>query len=199
MDLVAGRLQNASKMFITGDILVNNKPIDFSAFQKVSAYVQQESCLPITETVREVLMFNAQLRLPGSMTNAQRRERVESILTELVSPSTCFLDFGVRLKVDVMREEAHSSCIMLEHARVAAMAQHSCCSEQCDSCCSEQHECRGNIIKSKARKLGVRSHKSEQNGIDREQCSSVGGHLHEYILELCANSSQVFDQVQHVL
>ena len=84
MDLLAGRLSNASKWSISGEVLVNDEPVDFAAFRRANAYVQQQDDLPPTETVRECLMFSAQLRLPGHLTQAERRERVDAILGELV-------------------------------------------------------------------------------------------------------------------
>jgi hypothetical protein len=84
VDLLAGRLRHASEMTITGEVLVNDKAVDYASFRKCSAYVQQEDHLPPTETVRECLMFSAQLRLPGILTRAERVDRVNSIIDELV-------------------------------------------------------------------------------------------------------------------
>ena len=84
VDLLAGRLQNAKRMSIAGEVLINDKPVNHAAFRKASAYVQQEDHLPPTETVRECLMFSAQLRLPGSLSTEQQRQRVDSIIDELV-------------------------------------------------------------------------------------------------------------------
>lgn len=83
MDLLAGRLQRISEMSIKGEVLVNNEPIDYRRFRHSTGYVTQHDYLPPTETVRECLMFSAQLRLPSGLTSAQRRQRVESILDEL--------------------------------------------------------------------------------------------------------------------
>lgn len=84
MDLLAGRLQRISEMTIKGEVLVNNEPIDYRRFRHSTGYVTQHDYLPPTETVRECLMFSAQLRLSSGLTNAQRRHRVDSILDELV-------------------------------------------------------------------------------------------------------------------
>ena len=84
MDLLAGRLQRISEMSIKGEVLVNNEPIDYRRFRHSTGYVTQHDYLPPTETVRECLMFSAQLRLSSGLTHAQRRQRVDSILDELV-------------------------------------------------------------------------------------------------------------------
>jgi hypothetical protein len=136
MDLVAGRLRNASRMTITGDLMVNNEPMDFAAFKKVSAYVQQECHLPVTETVRECLMFNAQLRLPGSLTMAERKARVEAIINELVCPLRQFvipssiapvgiqppqLHFWVNKSINLLL--AHPIILLSAHQRIPAIIQ----------------------------------------------------------------------------
>ena len=87
MDLLAGRLSGSKGLTVKGDVLVNGAPIDFAAFRKTAAYVQQQDHLPPTETVKECLMFSAQLRLPRSMSRAAKEARVDSILDELVRPS----------------------------------------------------------------------------------------------------------------
>ena len=87
MDLLAGRLSGSAGLTVKGDVLVNGAPIDFAAFRKTAAYVQQQDHLPPTETVKECLMFSAQLRLPRSMSRAAKEARVDSILDELVRPS----------------------------------------------------------------------------------------------------------------
>jgi energy-coupling factor transporter ATP-binding protein EcfA2 len=69
---------------VSGEVLVNDRPVDFSTLRRASAYVQQEDDLPMTENVRECLMFSAQPRLPPSLSRAQRIERVERILSKLV-------------------------------------------------------------------------------------------------------------------
>jgi hypothetical protein len=72
-------------MDIFGEVLVNDMPVDVKAFRKASAYVQSQDDLPTTETVRVCLMFSAQLRLPPSLSRAQRTERVRQVLSDLVS------------------------------------------------------------------------------------------------------------------
>ena len=65
-----------------GEILVNGKPIE-EGFKRLSGYVMQDDQLFPMLTVRETLMFSARLRLPGSMSLEEKRERVEMLIQEL--------------------------------------------------------------------------------------------------------------------
>jgi ABC-type glutathione transport system ATPase component len=90
MDLLAGRLQRVAEMTIQGEVLVNDKPMDYRRFRKSSGYVTQHDYLPPTETVRECLMFSAQLRLPAQLSMQERRDRVDRIIEDLVRASSSF-------------------------------------------------------------------------------------------------------------
>ncbi|TDL20128.1 hypothetical protein BD410DRAFT_829832 [Rickenella mellea] len=47
------------------------------------AFVPQEDVLPAQLTVQEALLFSARLRLPESVSEAEKRERVEEVMTQL--------------------------------------------------------------------------------------------------------------------
>uniref|UniRef100_A0A1D1Z0M5 ABC transporter G family member 11 n=1 Tax=Anthurium amnicola TaxID=1678845 RepID=A0A1D1Z0M5_9ARAE len=79
LDALAGRLQaNTSQ---SGIILVNGRK-QALAFG-TSAYVTQEDILMTTLTVREAVSYAAQLQLPNSMSNSEKRERVEKTIKEM--------------------------------------------------------------------------------------------------------------------
>ncbi|KAG0689456.1 ATP-binding cassette transporter snq2 [Pichia californica] len=64
---------------ITGDMLVNGKPVDLS-FERRTGYVQQQD-LHISElTVKESLLFSARLRRPQSVPDEEKIEYVETIM-----------------------------------------------------------------------------------------------------------------------
>lgn len=64
---------------VTGDMLVNGKPIDLS-FERRTGYVQQQD-LHISElTVKESLLFSARLRRPQSVPDAEKLEYVEKVM-----------------------------------------------------------------------------------------------------------------------
>lgn len=64
---------------VTGDFLVNAKPLPLS-FQRQTGYVQQQDVHMATTTVREALQFSALLRQPRSVSKAEKLEFVEEII-----------------------------------------------------------------------------------------------------------------------
>ncbi|KAH3677159.1 hypothetical protein WICPIJ_009028 [Wickerhamomyces pijperi] len=67
---------------ITGDFLVNGKPLD-ATFKRSTGYVQQQD-LHISElTVRESLQFAARLRRPASVPDSEKLDYVEKIIAIL--------------------------------------------------------------------------------------------------------------------
>lgn len=84
LDILAGRLVSLRDLSVKGRVQVNGEPIDQARFHRAACYVMQEDHLPSTETVREVLQFNADLRLPASLPRSEKVERVNAVLDELV-------------------------------------------------------------------------------------------------------------------
>ncbi|KAK9472159.1 ABC-2 type transporter-domain-containing protein [Dipodascopsis tothii] len=64
---------------ITGDMLVNGRPLDRS-FQRRTGYVQQQDLHLAESTVREALKFSAELRQPASVPIKEKHEYVETII-----------------------------------------------------------------------------------------------------------------------
>ncbi|KAK8855092.1 ABC-2 type transporter [Apiospora arundinis] len=67
---------------ISGDMLVNGKPLDAS-FQRKTGYVQQQDLHLETATVRESLRFSATLRQPQSVSQEDKFAYVESVIDML--------------------------------------------------------------------------------------------------------------------
>lgn len=67
---------------VTGDMLVNGKPLDLS-FSRRTGYVQQQDIHVIEVTVRESLQFAARLRRPTDVPDAEKLEYVEKIIDVL--------------------------------------------------------------------------------------------------------------------
>jgi ATP-binding cassette, subfamily G (WHITE), member 2, PDR len=74
--------QRVSFGVITGDMLVNGKPLDPS-FQRKTGYVQQQDLHLETSTVREALRFSAILRQPKSVSKQEKYEYVEDVIKML--------------------------------------------------------------------------------------------------------------------
>ena len=64
---------------ITGDMLVNGRPID-SSFERRTGYVQQQDIHIAELTVRESLVFSARMRRPESIPDEEKGAYVEKII-----------------------------------------------------------------------------------------------------------------------
>ncbi|KAF7998651.1 hypothetical protein HF325_006929 [Metschnikowia pulcherrima] len=67
---------------VTGDMLVNGKPLD-SSFVRRTGYVQQQDIHMAESTVRESLQFAARMRRPKSVPDEEKLEYVEQIIKVL--------------------------------------------------------------------------------------------------------------------
>jgi ABC-type multidrug transport system permease subunit len=74
--------QRTTMGVITGDMLVNGKPLDPS-FQRSTGYVQQQDLHLETSTVREALRFSAVLRQPKSVPKQEKYDYVEEVIKML--------------------------------------------------------------------------------------------------------------------
>ncbi|WEW57603.1 GTPase-activating protein [Emydomyces testavorans] len=79
LDVLARRITTG---VITGDMLVNGRPLDTS-FQRKTGYVQQRDLHLETTTVREALRFSAMLRQPKSVSKAEKYAYVEDVIKML--------------------------------------------------------------------------------------------------------------------
>ncbi|CAM6089366.1 unnamed protein product [Calypogeia fissa] len=85
LDALAGRIDHRS---LEGSILVNGKRMD-DGLKSISGYVMQEDALFPMLTVKEILMFSAQLRVPNNVTKEQKAERVKALIEELGLSACC--------------------------------------------------------------------------------------------------------------
>ncbi|KAF2854342.1 ATP-binding cassette transporter-like protein [Plenodomus tracheiphilus IPT5] len=63
------------------ELLVNGAPTNLTTFRKLSSYVEQEDALVGSLTVRETLYFASKLALSNSVTKAERKARIEALLS----------------------------------------------------------------------------------------------------------------------
>jgi ABC-type multidrug transport system ATPase subunit len=82
LNALAGRVPLTSKDdLLSGGVTVNGQPQpDMS---KISAYVMQDDNLFALSSVRQTLMFAAQLRMPSSMPLKEKEEHVDAIIAKL--------------------------------------------------------------------------------------------------------------------
>lgn len=68
---------------IGGAITVDGLPRRASAFRRETCYVLQRDVLQASATVRECITTSALLKLPMSMTRAEKQARIDTVLSEL--------------------------------------------------------------------------------------------------------------------
>ena len=78
LEILAGRIPSFK---VSGQVLVNHRPMDVNQFRRTSGYVTQDDALFPSLTVKETLMYSAMLRLPGGRKVAAIR--VEELVKEL--------------------------------------------------------------------------------------------------------------------
>ncbi|GAV64058.1 ABC_tran domain-containing protein/ABC2_membrane domain-containing protein [Cephalotus follicularis] len=72
LEILAGKI---SPHNVSGEVLVNHRPMDANVFRRISGYVTQDDALFPLLTVKETLMYSALLRLPGERKVVARRVR----------------------------------------------------------------------------------------------------------------------------
>ncbi|GLJ46744.1 hypothetical protein SUGI_0985660 [Cryptomeria japonica] len=80
LDALAGRIASGS---LRGSVSVDGRPVSTSYMKMISAYVMQDDQLFPMLTVYETFLFAAEIRLPPSVSSAEKRERVEELVDEL--------------------------------------------------------------------------------------------------------------------
>ncbi|XP_015417012.1 PREDICTED: ATP-binding cassette sub-family G member 2-like [Myotis davidii] len=79
LDILAAR---KDPLGLSGDVLINGAP-QTANFKCNSGYVVQDDVVMGTLTVRENLQFSAALRLPSTMKNHEKNERINMVIQEL--------------------------------------------------------------------------------------------------------------------
>ncbi|KXT11513.1 hypothetical protein AC579_8513 [Pseudocercospora musae] len=65
---------------VTGKVLVNGEETSLATHRAIASFVEQEDTLIGSLTVEETLKFAARLSLPGSLTKAEARDRVSTLI-----------------------------------------------------------------------------------------------------------------------
>lgn len=122
--VLAGRKTGGS---IKGDILVNGTKLAPDVFKAIVGYVEQFGSISPYMNVKEVLAFNAELRLPASVDPATRRQFVSDVLRLLeltpisdsvVGPPGGGLSFEELKRVTIGAEVvANPSIVFLDEVR----------------------------------------------------------------------------------
>ncbi|VFQ68223.1 unnamed protein product [Cuscuta campestris] len=72
-----------SKESLKGTVTLNGEPLGFRQLKVISAYVMQDDLLYPMLTVEETLMFAAELRLPRTLSNSKKKQRVQALIDQL--------------------------------------------------------------------------------------------------------------------
>ncbi|EME31653.1 ABC transporter, ATP-binding protein isoform 2 [Galdieria sulphuraria] len=83
LNLLAGRLSASSNLCGSGSITINGKKRDPGSFKKLSAYVMQDDHMFADLTIEEQISISANLRLPSSISDAEKKRRIEAVISEL--------------------------------------------------------------------------------------------------------------------
>ncbi|CAL1386336.1 unnamed protein product [Linum trigynum] len=80
LEIVAGKISSSCRQ-VSGEVLINSRPLDARAIRRQSGFVTQEDALFPELTVEETLTYSAQLKLPGG--RAEASGRVGKLIQEL--------------------------------------------------------------------------------------------------------------------
>ena len=96
LNTLAGRLD--VNTVVEGDMCLNGVPYDNVELKRIAGYVMQDDLLNGYLTVEETVMYTAQLRLPRTYTDKERKERIEEVMTDSGLSHVCNAIVGTPLK-----------------------------------------------------------------------------------------------------
>ncbi|CAI5468141.1 unnamed protein product [Closterium sp. Yama58-4] len=77
LDVLSDRISSRN---LTGEISLNGAPVKGDTIRRLSAYVMQDDLMFPALTVRETLMYAAELRLPPTVSRAEKAEKVRRLI-----------------------------------------------------------------------------------------------------------------------
>ncbi|KAI3879049.1 hypothetical protein MKX03_031306 [Papaver bracteatum] len=80
IDALANRISRES---LKGTVTLNDEALDSRLLRTLSAYVMQDDLIFPMLTVEETLMFSAEFRLPRSLSKANKKARVQTVIEQL--------------------------------------------------------------------------------------------------------------------
>ncbi|XP_063103326.1 broad substrate specificity ATP-binding cassette transporter ABCG2-like isoform X2 [Cavia porcellus] len=110
LDILAAR-KHLEKF--SGDVLINGEPYPAN-FKCYSGYVTQDDVMMGTLTVRENLRFSAAIRLPTTMTNHEKNEKINETIQELGLDKVADCKVGTELIHGVSKAERKKISIAME-------------------------------------------------------------------------------------
>ena len=120
LETLAGKISSQRK--VSGQVLVNDWPMDAELFRRISGYVSQDDALFPLLTVQETLMYSALLRLKGGRKEAAIRVKdlmkelgLEHVAGSMISggSSNCGISGGERRRVSIGVDLVHDPAVLL--------------------------------------------------------------------------------------
>jgi ABC-type multidrug transport system ATPase subunit len=112
LDILAMRNKRGA---VKGTVTANDKPLrKWKGYKRLSAYVSQDDRLMGTLTVRESLMFAADVKIPGCVTNKEKRAIVDNVLQKLSIDHVAERRIGTATKRGISGGEKRRVSIAME-------------------------------------------------------------------------------------
>lgn len=105
---------DSSYMNISGEFRINGREYSRANLKTLSAYVMQDDLLHADLTVEETLYYAAQLRLPSSLSNAQRMSRINEVLVLMGIEHTRKVIVGNTRRKGISGGERKRVCVAIE-------------------------------------------------------------------------------------
>ncbi|CAF1270390.1 unnamed protein product [Rotaria sordida] len=99
---------------VLGEMRLNGAPYDNAELKRIAGYVMQSDLLNGSLTVEETLMYTAQLRLPRTFTDPERKERVKDVLADLGLSHVHNVIVGTPLKKGISGGERKRVCVGMQ-------------------------------------------------------------------------------------
>jgi ATP-binding cassette, subfamily G (WHITE), member 2 len=98
---------------LTGQVMIDGRSLP-AAYKYIVGYVVQDDIISGTLTVRENLMFSANVRLPSAVLYDERKERVTKIIKDLGLMACADTYLGNEFRRGVSGGERKRTCIGME-------------------------------------------------------------------------------------
>lgn len=122
LEALAGKISSSQRK-VSGQVLVNDWPMDANSFRRISGHVSQEDALFPLLTVQETLMYSALLRLRGGRKEAAMRVKdlmkelgLEHVAKSMISgggSSNCGISGGEKRRVSIGVDLVHDPAVLL--------------------------------------------------------------------------------------
>ncbi len=99
---------------VEGEMRLNGAPYDNAELKRIAGYVMQDDLLNGYLTVEETLIYTAELRLPRTFTDKERKDRVNDVLNDLGLAHARNDIIGSQLKQGISGSERKRLCVCME-------------------------------------------------------------------------------------